>query len=71
MLGIRRTTVTLIAQNLQMAGLISYRRGRITIRDRAGLETAACDCCRRFDRRHWPSVVIGAQSGELPPGAAR
>lgn len=69
MLGIRRTTVTLIAQNLQTAGLISYRRGRITIRDRAGLEAAACDCCRRLDRRHWPSVVIGVRPGEPPPGA--
>jgi CRP-like cAMP-binding protein len=44
MLAVRRPTVTLIAQNLQSAGLIRYRRGRITILDRAGLEKLACEC---------------------------
>jgi hypothetical protein len=29
---------------LQTAGLISYRSGRVAIRDRAGLEAAACEC---------------------------
>ena len=44
MLAVRRPTVTLIAQGLQNAGLISYRRGRIQILDRAGLERQACEC---------------------------
>jgi CRP-like cAMP-binding protein len=44
MLAVRRPTVTLIAQSLQSAGLIRYRRGRITIIDRAGLEKLACEC---------------------------
>jgi CRP-like cAMP-binding protein len=44
MLAVRRPTVTLIAQGLQSAGLISYRRGRIEILDRAGLERQACEC---------------------------
>ena len=44
MLGIRRTTVTLVARGLQRAGLIKYRRGHITIEDREGLEEAACEC---------------------------
>jgi CRP-like cAMP-binding protein len=44
MLAVRRPTVTLIAQNLQNAGLIRYRRGRITIIDHAGLEKLACEC---------------------------
>lgn len=44
MLAVRRPTVTLIAQKLQAAGLIRYRRGRITITDREGIEKLACEC---------------------------
>jgi hypothetical protein len=36
--------VSLTAGLLHNAGLISYRRGVITIDDRAGLEEVACDC---------------------------
>ena len=44
MLAVRRPTVTLIAQKLQNAGLIRYRRGRIAITDHDGLEKLACEC---------------------------
>ncbi len=44
MLGVRRQTVTVIAGALQNAGLISFRRGLIAVRDREGLEDAACEC---------------------------
>jgi CRP-like cAMP-binding protein len=44
MLGIRRTTVTLMAQELQRLKLIKYSRGRISILDRAGLKARACEC---------------------------
>jgi CRP-like cAMP-binding protein len=44
MLGIRRTTVTLLARSMQVRGLITYRRGRILILDREGLEECACEC---------------------------
>jgi CRP-like cAMP-binding protein len=44
MLGVRRPTVTLIANQLQRAGLIQYRRGFVTIVDRAKLEATSCEC---------------------------
>jgi CRP-like cAMP-binding protein len=44
MLGVQRTAVTGVAQKLREEGLIHYRRGRIEIVDRAGLESAACEC---------------------------
>jgi CRP-like cAMP-binding protein len=43
-LGVDRKSVTLAAQGLQMAGLISYSRGMIKIDDRLGLESTACEC---------------------------
>jgi hypothetical protein len=46
MLGARRTTVTLIAQDFQNAGMIKYRRGRIKICDTEKLQTVACECYR-------------------------
>jgi CRP-like cAMP-binding protein len=44
MLGVRRTSVTLVASTLQQAGLIKYRRGHIHIIDVEGLRDAACEC---------------------------
>jgi CRP-like cAMP-binding protein len=44
MLGVQRSTVTVLARELQSAGLIHYRRGRIEIVDRPGLELKACSC---------------------------
>jgi CRP-like cAMP-binding protein len=53
MLGANRKSVTLAAQSLQTAGLISYQRGKIRVVDRAGLEQASCECYaivkERFD----------------------
>ena len=46
MLGASRPTVTIVAGTLQKAGLITYRRGLVTILDREGLEAASCECYR-------------------------
>jgi CRP-like cAMP-binding protein len=44
MLGVRRTTVTELARGLQCKGLVRYKRGKIEILDRQGLEECACEC---------------------------
>jgi CRP-like cAMP-binding protein len=44
MLGVRRTSVTLVAKTLQQAGFVRYRRGRICVINLAGLTESACEC---------------------------
>jgi CRP-like cAMP-binding protein len=54
MLGVRRVGVTAAAGALQKEGLIEYKRGKMTVLDRKGLEAAACSCyaddCRAYER---------------------
>lgn len=54
MLGVRREGVTEAAGKLQQAGIISYRRGHITVLDRPRLERHVCECYKvvkkEFDR---------------------
>ena len=51
MLGVRRTTVTVIAGKLQSEGLISYHRGRIVVLNRSGLGQLSCECYKASRRR--------------------
>ena len=44
MLGVRRESITEAAGRLQQAGFIRYRRGHITVLDRSGLASRACEC---------------------------
>ena len=44
MLGVRRTGVSEVANELKQQGIINYQRGRITILDRQALEALACQC---------------------------
>jgi CRP-like cAMP-binding protein len=58
MLGVRRTTVTLLAQELQKKGAIKYSRGRMIILDRKALERCSCECYRVMQSENLP-VMIG------------
>ena len=44
MLGVRRASVSTIANSLKEAGLIVYSRGRIRVRNRKKLKLASCEC---------------------------
>jgi CRP-like cAMP-binding protein len=57
-LGIRRTTVTLMAQKLQRAGTIRYSRGKVVILNRKALEGATCSCWKFLGRERWPSTRL-------------
>jgi CRP-like cAMP-binding protein len=54
MLGVRREGITEAAGKLHSQGLIHHSRGHITVLDRPGLESRACECYglvkREFDR---------------------
>ncbi len=58
MFGVRRESITDAAGKLQRAGFISYRRGHISVLNRAGLEASACECY---------AVVKKEQDRLLPP----
>ena len=44
MLGVRRTGVTEVANEIKQQGIINYQRGKITILDRKALEALSCEC---------------------------
>lgn len=48
MLGVARPTVNIVGATLQKAGFIDYKRGRIRVVDRLGLESASCECYGRI-----------------------
>jgi hypothetical protein len=48
--GVRRATVTVVAEELQALGVIRHRHGKVEIIDRAGLERTACGCYQSAKR---------------------
>jgi CRP-like cAMP-binding protein len=63
MLGVRRTTVTLVAHKLQQDGIIHYRRGHLVIVNPGALRALACECydaCKGMDQE--PGVALRASA---------
>jgi hypothetical protein len=65
MLGVARPTVNIAGATLQKAGFIKYTRGRITVLDRAGLESASCECYFRI-REELDHVLNGDSPRRRP-----
>lgn len=56
MLGVRRTSVTLVAHTLQQAGMIKYARGKIQILNVEVLRDTACECYTTV-KAHYESLM--------------
>ncbi|SDC73789.1 Crp/Fnr family transcriptional regulator [Belnapia rosea] len=65
MLGVRRAGVTVSAGTLQKAGHIQYGRGQITITDRPGLESVACECYGVVRHSHDSLFGLGEGSRDV------
>ena len=68
MLGTRRTTVSLAAHTLQAAGVISYKRAKVKITNRAALQAISCDCYQVV-RRNVDLITSSAESKRRPSRA--
>jgi CRP-like cAMP-binding protein len=68
MLGVRRSSLTLVAQHLQEAGTIDYRRGVIHVRAPERLKRAACECYQTTNERL--NQLIGWQPSFATPDIA-
>ena len=60
MLGVRRAGVTVAMGELQERGLVRYTRGHVEVRDRNGLEAAACECYATV-RAHFDRLLPAAR----------
>jgi CRP-like cAMP-binding protein len=62
MLGVRRTSVTVVAHTLQNAGFIKYARGKIQILDEEALQESACECYQTVRRQYRQLIGIESNS---------
>jgi len=56
MLGVQRSSVTVVAHTLQAAGMIKYARGKIQIVDGDALHDGACECYESV-KRHYAKLL--------------
>jgi CRP-like cAMP-binding protein len=58
MLGVQRTSVSVIAHAMQESGFIRYRRGQLTIEQPHALEHMACECYAAVRTRYRPMATL-------------
>ena len=63
MLGANRSNVTVALGALKTAGFISYRKGTLSILDRARIESLACECYRNYRREIESYVKFSSRRG--------
>lgn len=61
LLGVRRSSINEVGVSLQQSGLLRYRRGRIEILNRAGLEASSCECYFRI-KQEYDRLIDGYSS---------
>lgn len=69
MLGVRRSTVSEIAAELQYERLILYGYGKVTVENRRGLEQVACECYGIVNREY-RRLIYGFEDPSLFGGRA-
>jgi hypothetical protein len=62
MMGVRRTSVTAVAGELQRAGMITYHRGNIHIVDLEQIRLRACECDEDI-RSHYRRIFALNEQG--------
>ena len=67
LLGVQRTTVNAVVQELVSQGLIATGRGRIRVIDRAGLKRRSCECYDRL-QEHFGAVIGSSGRGGQADG---
>ena len=56
LLGVQRTTINAVVQQLASEGLIATGRGNVQVTDRAGLKHRSCECYERL-QHHFDAVI--------------
>jgi hypothetical protein len=69
MLGVQRTSVTIVANTFQQAGIIRYRRGNIQITDLDGLIDSARECYGTV-KQHYAKKSDAGTRLECPPATS-
>jgi CRP-like cAMP-binding protein len=70
MMGVRRTSVTGVASQLQKEGLISYRRGKVSILNMDLVQKRACEC-HHVVRDHYTELFGGVEEVSSPSDSAQ